>query len=548
LLENLPHELREFYSGTAVFLPEDEVNQDLLHGYPVRLSVLPGHYARIIERLAGANMVEFMDASSVKVVNGIFGVTKDENVDRLIVDAVRANLFFKKAATVKLPSPSSLADLSLPPGHVLCVGKLDVDSFYNRIALPQHFRPYFALPEVWSDLAGLPGPRRPVHPVMTVLPMGWSHAVLLGQAVHEFVVDSLPEFGAGRRLASATARDLQPQRYVHCEYVDDLLTLEAALPDAPPVSFAALRAASAHYDDTGLLPKAAKAAWPQAESNIDERFTTGLGVDLSSLGIARPNVEKLMDTLRKTKVVISFGRLSPRAMQQLLGLWVWPLLLHRPFLSLMGEVFDFCQQPLPLIPRLLPPGILRELQYLVSLGPLVEVDLHDEVATSVIAFDASTRGGGVVYSPSIKDVRPVAALRELDGWYTRATETALQGPQAPASPPRFLLDLAHGPWKTAISVPWRKKEQHINELEMTTGVMALRWASRSRFFRGKRVVFLTDSRVCLGAFAKGRSSSRRLLYHCRRIAALSFASGIRPLWAWIPTDINPADGPSRGGW
>ena len=419
---------------------------------------------------------------------------------------------------------------------MLSVGKLDVDSFYNRLALPVHFRPYFALPAVWSDTVGAGGPRRLVHPVLTVVPMGWSHAVLLGQAVHQHAVDNMAGLEAHRRLPGA--RDLLPTELVHAEYVDDLLTLEACLPHQAPTSFTILVEASQRYNDVGLRSKMAKTEWPRPRDFDDEHFTTGLGVDLSSFGVVRPGQAKMKETVAATCAAISLGWLSPRALQQLLGSWVWPLLLYRPFLAILAQVFEFARLPLPLLRRRLPAGCLQELTHLVTLGPLIEVDLHDPIASTVVAFDASKRGGGVVYSPLGPDVQELAALRTLEDWHTQPGQKAAED---------LLGRLARQKWRLALATEWRQ-EAHINELEASTGVLALRWAARSGLFRGRRVLFLTDSRVVLGAFKKGRSSSRRLNHHCKRVAALSFVSGIRPVWSWIPTELNPADAPSRGGW
>ena len=42
------------------------------------------------------------------VINGLFGVKKDEKQDRLIFDGRRANLYFTEPVNVMLPNPSSL--------------------------------------------------------------------------------------------------------------------------------------------------------------------------------------------------------------------------------------------------------------------------------------------------------------------------------------------------------------------------------------------------------------------------------------------------------
>ena len=60
-----------------------------------------------------------------------------------------------------------------------------------------------------------------------------------------------------------------------------------------------------------------------------------------------------------------------------------------------------------------------------------------------------------------------------------------------------------------------------------------------------RFLLLIDSSSLLGAFAKGRSSSGRLNLFCRSLAAVQACLQSRGLFAWVRTDLNPADGPSR---
>ena len=57
---------------------------------------------------------------------------------------------------------------------------------------------------------------------------------------------------------------------------------------------------------------------------------------------------------------------------------------------------------------------------------------------------------------------------------------------------------------------------------------------------------LLDSRVVIGAVAKGRSSSTRLNRVIKQIAALCFVGGLVLHLVFIPTEHNPADHPSRG--
>ncbi len=62
----------------------------------------------------------------------------------------------------------------------------------------------------------------------------------------------------------------------------------------------------------------------------------------------------------------------------------------------------------------------------------------------------------------------------------------------------------------------------------------------------RRFLVFSDSAVTLGAWRKMRSRSFPLLRLLRQLASVSLGLGIQLVGRWIPTDINPADGPSRG--
>ena len=56
---------------------------------------------------------------------------------------------------------------------------------------------------------------------------------------------------------------------------------------------------------------------------------------------------------------------------------------------------------------------------------------------------------------------------------------------------------------------------------------------------------LVDNLALALAVTKGRATSMHLNFTCRKLAAISFASGSRFVTRWIPSEVNPADEPSR---
>jgi hypothetical protein len=76
-------------------------------------------YVSLIHRLLNNHMITLSLPSDVKVINGLFTVTKDATSTRMIVDARYANTYFIDPPSVHLPTPASFISLSLPHGSTL---------------------------------------------------------------------------------------------------------------------------------------------------------------------------------------------------------------------------------------------------------------------------------------------------------------------------------------------------------------------------------------------------------------------------------------------
>jgi hypothetical protein len=91
-----------------------------------------------------------------------------------------------------------------------------------------------------------------------------------------------------------------------------------------------------------------------------------------------------------------------------------------------------------------------------------------------------------------------------------------------------------------------EREEHINLLEARAALMAVRRAARSRSAWRKKILLVSDSKVTMGAFGKGRSSSHSLLRVCRRLGSIQLGLRMRIRVRYVHTSKNVADGPSRG--
>jgi hypothetical protein len=100
-------------------------------------------------------------------------------------------------------------------------------------------------------------------------------------------------------------------------------------------------------------------------------------------------------------------------------------------------------------------------------------------------------------------------------------------------------------WQTLISHKWHYNTSHINTLELQSVILSMRRQLSSPSFINNRLLLLCDSSVVCYSLTKGRSSSSYLIPGLRKIAALCLASNCSLQVGWIPTDLNPADKPSR---
>ena len=152
-----------------------------------------------------------------------------------------------------------------------------------------------------------------------------------------------------------------------------------------------------------------------------------------------------------------------------------------------------------------------------------------------------------VYPPQLCNayanlVKKAIEMRQLDIHDWRVREV-----RSPPEKPRAVLD--HWADISRWHLSWKGEwgyEDHINVLEMSTVTSVAKHLCRSSQCWFSRFLVLCDSMVTVGAVRKMRSSSRPLMAQLRKIGAITLATGVRLTLRWIPTDMNPADGPSRG--
>jgi hypothetical protein len=185
-LSVLQPQLHERYVSAEPVLLSPPPSPELVESTGATFGISPSAYPKLIQLLVDIGMVELRKCAPT-VINGVFAVPKDEQSQRLIIDARRANLFFCQPDHVDLPSPAMFVDFFVQPGFSLFVGKSDIRNMYHRFRVPEWMETFFGLPFVSSGDAGRGSTQTRLYPVVVSLPMGFSHAVLLAHSANQHV-------------------------------------------------------------------------------------------------------------------------------------------------------------------------------------------------------------------------------------------------------------------------------------------------------------------------------------------------------------------------
>ena len=143
--------------------------------------------------------------------------------------------------------------------------------------------------------------------------------------------------------------------------------------------------------------------------------------------------------------------------------------------------------------------------------------------------------------------------RTLIGLYLAAAERGgsdvrldLGLPLRPRAWPRAAISPDLWRWRLGHCFRWVAGEaSHINVLELRAALAAVRWKARCADFTKVRFLILVDSQVAAAVLTRCRSSSLKLKPHVKQWSALCLARGLYPAVAYVHTDLNPADKPSR---
>jgi hypothetical protein len=554
LLQLLPPSLADSFSSPNRMLRAEEEVRHLNESKPLpspRVGGSRAQYLALLKRMHSAGMLAF--TAHPHAINGLFAVAKDEHSDRLIIDAQPANRLFVEPQHVSLPNASHLVQLQVQRGRKLFVAKSDLSNFYHHLRLPPEWQPYFCLPPLTEEeLLAMGWDVAAPYPMCTTLPMGFSHAVVLAQAVHEHALYTPHGSGVLHRpnnILALNSSILSRDQAVHGLYVDDLFIISTNR----ALAAKHLAAALAAYATAGLPVSGKKVIQPT------DTPTKVIGFTLDGTqGLLYLAPQDALQLLSQTLSVLRVGQCTGQTMAQLVGSWTWCLMMRRPALSILQHAYRFAEVAQRRM-FVLWPSVVQELLSLCAVLPLLHTDLHASFHDVVYATDASTLAAGVCATdgaPALSAAMwqfsssPRFSLLNIMPLLQSQTMAAESGMSEDTLAHLLSLSLAlqraveDAHWRTLIASRWRHT-QHINALELHAVLLALRHHLSSPTGLSTRLLCLVDSAVAFYVLWKGRTSSRTLTPVTRQIQATLLASGVTLHAVWIPSAWNPADHPSR---
>ncbi|CAK0909111.1 unnamed protein product, partial [Prorocentrum cordatum] len=305
----------------------------------------------------------------------------------------------------------------------------------------------------------------------------------------------------------------------------------------------------------------------------DEQPFTGLIFEKGSgrISLSRSRIWRIR---RAFQFAAEADKLTGVQMRMLLGHYTWAAMLRRPLLSVFAACYSFAEKAGDMAWR--PWATVRhELRLGAALVAMAFVDLRRPVAATALATDASggarqgrslapdlappglesatagDHGGFGVVSREVPRCAVAAALQLSEKWRfktldflgARASALGLKEEQKFYEIGKSILG-SQEDWKVCFYGRFNRAAD-IVILEGEALVMGVRHFVRNTANHGRRLLLLCDNMGLVLASGKGRSSVPSLNLVLRRLAAISIFANIDITVRWIPSELNPADAPSR---
>ena len=313
--------------------------------------------------------------------------------------------------------------------------------------------------------------------------------------------------------------------------------------------------AEAAYKRENLIPHSDKAERDSLHAQV-----WGCMVD-GDAGLVRGSLRRAAPLMKVIVAVLEINAVTVGLLEVIVGGLISLFIFRRRLLSLLSEVFKSMKLRDRDDAFKLSAELREEVLLCAGLLPLAVVELRAEYAEDIHAVDASNvaEAGvrckvGKVFSKELcrhglrkgtwtKLLSPFAARERLHGNLDPEAELP-GGPDCTYRAHPMWVALARCGkfklfWKRSI-----KRSRHINVGELRSFLKTEKKAK----IKGvpTRVAIGGDSQVALGCVLKGRSASHHLNRELQASLPHVLGGGIYSYFLYIPTSINPSDGPSRG--
>ena len=189
----------------------------------------PRTYGIFLKELADRGMLEFKSGKH-KSLLGIFCVAKKSGKLRLIFDTRLCNCYFHNPPHVELPTATAISAIEGRRGDQMYFSCGDISDYFYHIESPPHVRNLLSLPHIQGRFLdeelrlrlGV-GPGETLTPCLTVIPMGWSWALWIAQAVHEEKARLAGLTVEGRIRDRVPTPPLSTRDTIHALYVDNYM-------------------------------------------------------------------------------------------------------------------------------------------------------------------------------------------------------------------------------------------------------------------------------------------------------------------------------------
>ena len=516
--------------------------------------VSPKNELQVVKKLLDSGMATLIPASDAvhdsagKVVSGgLFAVPHKAASDRIINDRRPFNIGENRLDWSRLPHGSLLTQLVLPPDHSIRASGDDLSNYFYLIKHLPEWLPRNTVGRPWDgshfqEYGCVPGLQYMV--AFNVVCMGDTNAVDIAQQTHIGILrqasclksQHLLEYGKVVP-ASHTLEGL---------YIDDHLVLQI-LPSRrlhKGMSFedeAIVARSRQQYADLSL-PVSAKKAFTYEHDFI----AWGTQVSSRSGRVGCP-LSKLKQIEAAICEVVKLPHVTKRILQQVVGLCVHPAMHRREVMCLFECIFKVIAESPEGKFFKLPVPCKEELLSMALMFPALRGNIKWRISPRISATDASSEGGGRAATFTTNAVATALYRHAVHrGEHVRLDWAS--GGLAPTSDMRQATEdlealmLSHA-WTTTQVKRFRRRS-HINLQELEMLRSELKHAA-NRFTEGLRLVNLCDSRVCVGAWAKGRSSSKHINRVRKRCLGWAIAGQKCLCNVWVGTAANPSDYPSR---